>query len=277
MARRLHHKAPEVYRDMKQFIPVTVILAGALIGSGCATKKFVRQTVDPVSGKLDTVAQQSTQQGQKIDQTSQTLDQTRQTLEKDETELSATKERAMSADSRAGDALNKAGEASAKADQANRDLGELRNTVANLDDYKQVAETTLNFKFNSDKLTPDAKQGLDQMVANQGQYKRFFVAVEGFTDRVGSVEYNAALSRRRADAVVEYLVAQHNIPIYRIHMVGLGKMKPVEEGNTRAAGAKNRRVEVTLFSADQGAMAMTAKPSDSNSTSARPGNQTSQQ
>lgn len=258
---------------MKKFLPVTVILAGAVLGSGCATKKFVRQTVDPVSGKLDTVAQQSTQQGQKIDQTSQSLDQTRQSLEKDETELSATKERAMSADNRAGDAIARADQASGKADQANRDLGELRSTVANLDDYKQVAGSTLNFRFNSDKLSADAKQQLDQMVANQHQYKRYFVAVEGFTDRVGSVEYNAALSRRRADAVVEYLVAEHNIPIYRIHMVGLGKMKPVEEGKSRAANEKNRRVEVTLFSADQGSVAMTPH-SDSGT---RAGNQPSQQ
>jgi len=237
---------------------MTLVMAGALVGGGCATKKYVRQTVDPVSGKLDQVAQQSNKQGQ-------TLDETRQTIQKDETELSATKERAMTADNRAGEALNKAGEAGTRADAANqkaeqvgRDLGDLRSTVANLDDYKQVAQATVNFKFNGDKLASDAKTQLDQMVANQGQYKRYFIAVEGFTDTVGSADYNAALSRRRADAVVEYLVAEHNIPIYRIHMVGLGKMKPVDDARTKAARAKNRRVEVTLFSADQGAMAANA-------------------
>jgi len=234
---------------------MTIVMVGALVGGGCATKKYVRQTVDPVSGKLDQVAQQANKTGQ-------TLDETRQTLQKDETELSATRERAMTADNRAGEALNKAGDAATRADAANskadqvgRDLGDLRSTVANLDDYKQVAQSTVNFKFNGDKLTPDAKQQLDQMVANQGQFKRYFIAVEGFTDTVGSVEYNSALSRRRADAVVEYLVAQHNIPIYRIHMVGLGKLKPVDEDRSKAARAKNRRVEVTLFSADPGAMA----------------------
>ncbi len=259
---------------MKQSLPITLVFAGALLGAGCATKKFVRQTVDPVSGKLDQVAQTSTQQGQKLDQTSQTLDQTRQTIEKDETELSATKERAMTADNKAGDALNRADQAGQKADQANRDLGDLRNVVSNLDDYKQVAAGTVNFKVNSDKLNADSKQQLDQMVANQNQYKRYFVAVEGFTDSSGSTEYNAALSRRRADAVVEYLVAEHNIPIYRIHMVGLGKLKPLEDAKTRAARAKNRRVEVTLFSADQNAMAM--KSTASTSDGSRPGNSSQQ-
>ena len=84
-------------------------------------------------------------------------------------------------------------------------------------------------------------------------YKRFFIAVEGFTDQTGSDAYNAELSRRRANAVVAYLVSQHNIPVYRIQMIGLGKDKPVDEARNRAARAKNRRVEVTVYSADQGA------------------------
>jgi OmpA-OmpF porin, OOP family len=235
---------------------------GALLGTGCATKKFVRQTVDPVSGKLDQVATKSDQQGQTLDATRQDLDKTKtsaaatqSTLEKDEKVLSATNERALTADNRAGQALTQAADAGKKADQANQGVGELRtalaSTIANLDEYKQVGQSTVNFKFNSDKLSDEAKMSLDQMVANPTQYKRFFIAVEGFTDQVGSTDYNAALSRRRADAVVEYLVAQHNVPIYRVHMVGLGKQKPVEEGKTAAARAKNRRVEVTLFSADQ--------------------------
>lgn len=244
---------------MKPSIPIILIMMGGLVGvvftSGCATKKYVRQTVDPVSGKLDQVAAKTDQQGQTLDQTKQTLDKTRSTLEEDENKLSATNERALSADNHAGQAMNRADDASRKADQANQGVSDVRNalanTVANLDDYKQVAETTVNFKFNSDKLGADAKMALDEMVMNQNHYKRFFVAVEGFTDKVGSPDYNAALSRRRADAVVEYLVAQHDIPIYRIHMVGLGQQKPVEDARTRVANAKNRRVEVTLFSADQ--------------------------
>jgi outer membrane protein OmpA-like peptidoglycan-associated protein len=240
---------------MKPSIPIVLMMMGGLLGAGCATKKFVRQTVDPVSGKLDQVATKTDQQGQTLDQTNKSLDQTKQsldqtksTIEADETKLSATNERAVSAGSRADDA-------SRKADQANQGVDGVRaalaHTIANLDDYKQVGETTVNFKFSSDKLTPDGKMALDQMVTDQNHYKRFFVAVEGFTDKVGSAEYNAALSRRRADAVVEYLVAQHDIPIYRIHMVGLGEQKPLEDARTRAANAKNRRVEVTLFSADE--------------------------
>ena len=46
-------------------------------------------------------------------------------------------------------------------------------------------------------------------------------------------------------------MAKHDIPIYRIHMIGLGQEKPVDEARNRAARAKNRRVEVKVFNADQ--------------------------
>ena len=233
-----------------------------MLAGGCATKKYVTQSITPVNGRVDQVSQQVNQQGQKLDQTA-----TNQ--QKDETELSATKERAMTADNKAGDAIN-------RADQASQMARDLKDTVANLDDYKPVGQSTVNFKFNSDKLDNDARQQLDQMAAGQNQYKRFFVAVEGFTDSVGNSDYNNALSRRRADAVVQYLVAQHNIPIYRIHMVGLGKDKPVDDAGTRAARAKNRRVEVTLFSADQGAVAMNQNGSSASRDAARSGNSATQ-
>ena len=247
---------------MKPYIPIVLVALAGVAATGCATKKYVRQQVDPVSGKLDQVATKTDTQGQTLDQTRKTLDDTRSVQEQDETKISAANERAVSADNHAGDALNKASGADQKAEQANHGLADLRGVVANLDDYKQVAATTINFKFNSDKLDADAKMGLDQMVTSQNHYKRFFVAVEGFTDQIGTAAYNDALSRRRADAVVEYLVAAHDIPIYRIHMVGLGEQKPLEDAKTRTANAKNRRVEVTLFSADQ-SVASTSAARDS--------------
>ena len=59
------------------------------------------------------------------------------------------------------------------------------------------------------------------------------------------------MSRKRAEAVENYLVARHDIPIYRIHIIGLGEMKPVDTARNRSARARNRRVEVKVFSADQ--------------------------
>jgi len=239
------------------------MLVSALAFTGCATKKYVATTTAPIKSEVDQVQAQANQQGQKLDQQGQAIDQQKQQLEAQGTQLNATNERAMSADQRAGDAINRADQAGQKADAANtkadqnaHDINDLRGVIANLDDYKPVKEVVVPFGFDRDILTADAKQQLDSLVTDQSSLKHYFIAVEGFTDKSGSPEYNAALSRRRADRVVQYLVAQHDIPIYRIHMIGLGSQKPAEDGRGRMANAKNRRVEVTIYSADQNATAM---------------------
>jgi OOP family OmpA-OmpF porin len=230
---------------MKRTLATILVLAGGLVLGGCATKKYVAQTVDPVKTKVDQMADQTTKQGA-------TLDETRKQMEQDEKQLSATSETAKSADTRSTTALG-------KTDTLGRRLDDLRQTIANLDDYKESAEATVLFAFNSDKLTKEGREGLDKLVVEHGTYKRYFITVEGFTDSIGPDDYNADLSRRRAYNVVQYLVAQHNIPLYRIHTVGLGKQKPVEEGKTRDIRAKNRRVEVTVFSADAAIAATTTQ------------------
>ena len=222
---------------MKWTVPLTLVAAAALL-AGCATKKYVAQQVDPVNAKLGNVDknQQATQKQ----------------LDAAEVKLSATAEKADSADARATDALGRADAASKKADQVRSDLrGELNDRIANLDDYKQAGEATVLFAFNSDKLTPEAKQQLDQLTGGQvTSLKRYFIAIQGFTDKIGSPEYNLDLSRRRAQAVQTYLVGEKNIPVYRIQIVGLGETKPPNDEKTREDRSKNRRVEVTVFSAD---------------------------
>jgi outer membrane protein OmpA-like peptidoglycan-associated protein len=249
---------------MNHKLVMMLVLAGALASGGCATKKYVKQTTDPIQGKLDQVAEQTNKQGSTLDKQGSTLDQAQKNIEKNETDISAANERALSAGSAAKDAMDRANQAGQKADATGRDLGELRNRVANLDDYKQVADAVIPFKFNQDTLTPEAKDQLDKLVAQESSLKRYFIAVEGFTDQIGTANYNSALSRRRADRVMEYLVAKHNIPVYRVHMIGLGKDKLVDEGRTRAARAKNRRVEVTFYSADTQVSSM-ASPNAGNS------------
>jgi hypothetical protein len=52
-------------------------------------------------------------------------------------------------------------------------------------------------------------------------------------------------------AAMHYRVAKHDLPIYRVHMIGLRKDRPLSYSNTREACAKNRSVELKVFSADQ--------------------------
>ena len=230
----------------------TGLLAATLLTGGCATKKYVQQTTAPIQAKVDQVGDQTNKNGQQIQQTRTDLTANINGVdEKAQTGISAAKEQAMTAQNSAQNAMNKANSASDLASKDSEEIKSLRQQVSNLDDYKQVADLTVPFAFNKYTLTPKDREDLDTMVAAASKNKRYFIAVEGFTDRTGSRQYNEALSRKRADAVTEYLVAQHDIPIYRIHMIGLGEEKPLDDGHTRAARAKNRRVEIKVFSADE--------------------------
>jgi OmpA-OmpF porin, OOP family len=237
---------------MNRFFATTCIVTGAMLGGGCATKKYVRNTTAPIQAKVDQVGEQTTKQGQDIQDTRTTV---KQVDERAQSGISAAQERAATADTHAGEAMTKANQATQMASQNTEAIAkvnnDLRNVVSNLDDYKMQKEVTIPFKFDKYALTTDAKQQLDEIAGGAKSNKRYFIAVEGFTDTSGTMQYNEGLSRRRADAVVQYLVANHDIPIYRIHMVGLGSQKPVEEGHGRAARAKNRRVGGRVFSAGQ--------------------------
>ena len=167
----------------------------------------------------------------------------------------------MSAENRANEAMTAAQKADQDAVQAqnmsnqnSQAINSLRDNVntalGNLDDYKLQAETVVPFGFNRDELTGEAKEQLDQFVSQHSSAKRYFITIEGYTDKTGTKSYNDALSRRRAEHVMAYLITQHNIPVFRIQDIGLGNEKPADTGRNRAARAKNRRVEIRLFTAD---------------------------
>jgi len=254
---------------MKVFLATTCIVASTLLAGGCATKKYVRNTAAPIQAKVDQVGQQTTQNSQQIEDTRNTV---KQVDEKAQNGIGAAQERAASADQHAatadqhaGEAMTRANQAAQVGDQNTQALNSLRSVVSNIDDYRLQTSATVAFKFNTYSLSPEAKQDLDKLASDVKADKRFFLAVEGYTDSTGTKAYNEALSRKRADAVVEYLVGKQDIPIYRVHMIGLGEDKPLDEGHNRAARAKNRRVEVKVFSADQ----VTASLQSQNSMASR--------
>jgi OOP family OmpA-OmpF porin len=226
---------------------VLVLLATATFAtfvSGCATKGYVRNNVQPVQAKLDQVAEQTNQQGQQ-------LQQTRQDVDKNTTAIAGVDEKASGADRRAGDAMNRAQTADQKATQNTQEIAGLRNAITNLDNYKVVQTATVLFPFDRATLKPEDKEQLDQLVSQAGRLKRYFIAIEGYTDPTGDATYNLDLSKRRAEAVVQYLAGEKDVDFNRIHTIGLGEQKLVDQTTTRDARAKNRRVEVKIYSADE--------------------------
>jgi outer membrane protein OmpA-like peptidoglycan-associated protein len=74
--------------------------------------------------------------------------------------------------------------------------------------------------------------------------------IAGYTDSVGSEDYNLSLSQKRSEIVVRYLVQQHQVPMFRLYILGLGEAKQVEDNNTKEGRAANRRVEITLLKSE---------------------------
>jgi outer membrane protein OmpA-like peptidoglycan-associated protein len=104
----------------------------------------------------------------------------------------------------------------------------------------------LEFKFNSDELTPQTVKYLDALgTALQDPALRGFVYnIEGHTDNVGNDAYNLDLSRRRALAVADYMVRTFGLEREQFDVQGFGKKNPVASNDTEQGRQQNRRVVI---------------------------------
>lgn len=134
------------------------------------------------------------------------------------------------------------------ADSAIAGVNATNERISALDDYVPQAVTAVNFKVNSAVLSKDSKAKLDEVATKALNSKGYVLEVSGFADTTGSVNKNRALSQRRADTVIRYLIENHSIPLRRIVTpYGYGETNPVAENTSREGRAQNRRVEVKLL------------------------------
>jgi len=231
---------------------LTVLLAVSIAASvGCASKNYVRQETTPLINKtneLDDLTAKNSKDIKDVDARAQAG-------------IQQVQAKAAEVDQKAQAAGQQADQAQTLATNAVHRVDTLQSAVANLDNYRVVTETSVHFGFDKDILTQDAKTALDQIATDVPNTKGYILTVEGATDSVGDSEYNYGLSQRRADAVIQYLAAQHNIPPHKIYLIGLGKDKPVDSNGTKEGRAKNRRVDVRLMT---NTTATTTPPSATN-------------
>src|SRR5271168_1861825 len=205
---------------------------------GCASKNYVKQETTPLINKtneLDDLTAKNSKDIKDVDQRAQAG-------------IQAVQAKATEVDQKALAAGSEADKAQLSANAATQRVDALTNTVVNLDNYRPVVETAVHFGFNKDNLTKDAKEAIDQLAASVATTKGYIITVEGATDSIGSAEYNYDLSERRANAVIQYLAAEKEVPAYKIYLIGLGKDKPVDSNKTSDGRAKNRRVDIRLMS-----------------------------
>ncbi len=111
-----------------------------------------------------------------------------------------------------------------------------------LDEAIKIALDTVYFEFDSFALTPEAMDNLKSMAAAMKSIDKAKIMIEGHADERGSNEYNLALAQKRADAIKAFLVSE-GVSLEAIETASFGEERPVSEGQSEEAYAKNRRGE----------------------------------
>jgi outer membrane protein OmpA-like peptidoglycan-associated protein len=158
--------------------------------------------------------------------------------------------KANEADQHAVDAGNKATAAQETATKANTRLTTVEGVVSNIDQYKATNQTEIRFRPGQSVLSQNAKTALDQMAEPLKGQHGYIVEVQGFSSGKGQTAI--ATSRKMADAVVRYLVENHEIPVYRIYVLGMGNapIQTTAENGEKPKRMSGGRVEVSLLKND---------------------------
>ena len=177
-----------------------------------------------------------------------------------EAETARAREHVEDAEARASSDRERADAAAAEAErirkEAEAEMSRLEEALGNIADTRRTAlglvmnlgEDALKFDFDKAEIRPENRELLSRIAGVLMTSADYTLSVNGHTDDVGSEAYNQKLSERRAQAVHDYLVEAGISPAI-ITVQGWGKSRPLVEGTSPEARAKNRRVELGIVNA----------------------------
>jgi len=155
---------------------------------------------------------------------------------------------AKAAQTSADGAMSEARNARSAADTAQFGVKSANERITSLDDYDVKNVTKINFKIGSATLIDKEKEGLDKVAETVKNEKGYLIEVTGYASSDGDEASNRRLSRKRADAVIQYLAENYSIPLRRfIVPMGYGEKNPIADNATAAGRRENRRVEVRIL------------------------------
>ena len=227
---------------LRKFFVAVPIAALAIGGSAaCATKKFVRTSVGEVNDKVDSMGR--------------SLEETQERTRQNEGRISEVDQKAQAAGQAAQQANTAAAAANSAAAAAHSAANEVGTKFDTFDKSSRrlvyevvLSEDSGNFKFGKTALPDEAKQKIDEMVAQLKQDpKNVFIEIEGHTDNIGDRILNQKIGLERAEAVERYLYEQYQIPLHKMNVISYGQEKPIAPNKTRAGRAQNRRVVIKVL------------------------------
>ena len=203
-----------------------------------ARKKYVQRQTEPIRDRvneLDELTAANSKQIKDVDARAQQG-------------IQMASAKAAEADQHATDAGNKATAAQQTADKASARLNTVEQVVTNLDQYAPSTQTEIRFKPGQTVLSKNAKEALDEMATPLKSQRGYVIEVQGFSSGHGQVAI--ASSQKMAESVVRYLVLNHDIPVYRIYLVGMGNAPApatTAENGEKPKRINGGRVEVSLL------------------------------
>jgi outer membrane protein OmpA-like peptidoglycan-associated protein len=203
-----------------------------------ARKKYVARQTQPIRDRINELDELTASNSKAIKDTDARAQQGIQ--------LASAK--ANEADQHAIDAGNKAQAAQQTAQDAHTRLNTVEQVVTNIDQYQPTTQTEILFKPGQTVLSQNAKNALDEMATPLKDQRGYVVEVQGFSSGHGQVAI--ANSQKMAESVVRYLALNHDIPIYRIYLVGMGNApspSTAADGEAKPKRVSGGRVEISLL------------------------------
>ena len=204
-----------------------------------ARKKYVQRQLTPIQNRVNELDELTAANSKMIKDVDSRAQQG----------IQMASNKANEADQHAVDAGNKATAAQDTATKANNRLTTVEGVVSNIDQYKATNQTEIRFRPGQSVLSQNAKTALDQMAEPLKGQHGYIVEVQGFSSGKGQAAIGT--SRKMADAVVRYLVENHEIPVYRIYVLGMGNAPaPAASSEEKPKRMSGGRVEVSLLKND---------------------------
>jgi outer membrane protein OmpA-like peptidoglycan-associated protein len=204
-----------------------------------ARKRYVQRQTEPIRDRVNELDELTSANGKAI----------KDTDSRAQAGIKLASDKANEADQHAVDAGNKATQAQQTAQQATNRIQTVETVVGNIDQYKASNQTEIRFKAGQTVLSKNAKDALDEMAnAVKGQ-RGYIIEVQGFSSGKGQTAI--ANSQKMAESVVRYLVLNHEIPVYRIYLVGMGNAPVAATDETaKPKRTSGGRVEISLLKND---------------------------
>ena len=177
-----------------------------------ASKKFVKKQTDPINDRLSELDDVNAKNARDI----------RDVDDRSQAGIRRAQAQADAANELATTAGNQAQQANSTAQSASGHVNQLNNTVNGIDQYHPVTEADIRF-HGGPMLSSAARKQLDDLAASVAGQQGYILEMEAHSPLSGSAGIQS--SQRLAEAVKRYLVAQHEIPVYRLHAVALGNAR----------------------------------------------------